>query len=670
MSHLDKHLLKHFLKKETWHEASELLDFQVNSKYKYYNKLNFFYFRKIFKKTTLLKKEEYFNTHIANNAFYGFTEEFFIEKYLVPKSGLGLRNYMFFSYPSTLLYYSIGLYLLKISSSFLLASKKDYLNSRYGGDLKYDTSNKLVITNDTTLYYNHYSQFQKDIQAEIKKSPYTVAIKLDIQNYFENISIPTLLQLLKKNVKKSELVKNKFDDDTIHLIDFYFEFINRGSLPQSDNNIISNFLGYLYLVFGDLEIEDLLKQIDRKRNIMDSFKVIRYVDDIYIFVSFLSPFPQDKKQLDIMNINSLELSTLLTKEGYKGAELKKIHSYKKTMEEFIFYFLDELSDRFYKILHLRFNTKTELFWLNNDDERKKLAGAVKNVSEDYIEIENDAGMSPLKKIKLIKKVISNLKKSNLDIYIKNRQTLKHILKYSFDKNVNNLLDNKKEAINILKQEIDTLDFNALNFYPQALILLLSKSKTRFDEFKQFLLNIDQLSTRNISLVLTVLCQLDFKDNNLIKKLGNSEIKQIVTRYKSIKVSSKIKSGYFDANLKKLKPLLNEISLIEQIRRRVYAEKIKNYSVALNHLLNEIQLICCLLEKNDIKKYDAKQVRSFLEREGFAIRIVNQIENLFDRRNNSPVSHSGSDSRFATNVDSYEYYNYKEFVKTVIKELLG
>ena len=185
-----------------------------------------------------------------------------------------------------------------------------------------------------------------------------------------------------------------------------------------------------------------------------------------------------------------------------------------------------------------------------------------------------------------------------------------------------------------------------------------------------MLNIDQLSTRNISLVLTVLCQLDFKDNNLIKKLGNSEIKQIVTRYKSIKVSSKIKSGYFDANLKKLKPLLNEISLIEQIRRRVYAEKIKNYSVALNHLLNEIQLICCLLEKNDIKKYDAKQVRSFLEREGFAIRIVNQIENLFDRRNNSPVSHSGSDSRFATNVDSYEYYNYKEFVKTVIKELLG
>lgn len=37
-------------------------------------------------------------------------------------------------------------------------------------------------------------------------------------------------------------------------------------------------------------------------------------------------------------------------------------------------------------------------------------------------------------------------------------------------------------------------------------------------------------------------------------------------------------------------------IIEQIRLRVFNEKIGSYSVALNHLLNEIHGICMLIDK--------------------------------------------------------------------------
>ena len=56
------------------------------------------------------------------------------------------------------------------------------------------------------------------------------------------------------------------------------------------------------------------------------------------------------------------------------------------------------------------------------------------------------------------------------------------------------------------------------------------------------------------------------------------------------------------------------NVIEQIRLRVLCEQKGEYSVALNHLLNEIQAICFVLdeEAKDASKYKEPAVMEFLK----------------------------------------------------------
>jgi len=76
-----------------------------------------------------------------------------------------------------------------------------------------------------------------------------------------------------------------FDAITKEQITFFFGFLANGGdgIPQSDNDILSNFIGYLYLAFGDLFIEDELR---KDNNIVDKYAIIRYVDDIHISITF------------------------------------------------------------------------------------------------------------------------------------------------------------------------------------------------------------------------------------------------------------------------------------------------------------------------------------------------------------------------------------------------
>ncbi|MCU0351327.1 MAG: hypothetical protein MUF43_10950, partial [Flavobacterium sp.] len=261
MSSLNNILFKYFLKYDIWKEAKKLLDFQIDSTFKSYNNLNFFYFRKI-KGTEKLETKGYFEQRIENNAFYGLVDEFFFHKYNTPKQGMGLRLYSFFSYPMLLLYYSIGIYLLKLTSQFILDNKKNFNLSRYGGNLKIDTSGNLIVNESSTLYRDHYFAFKKDIRLQILERDNKAVIKLDIQNYFDCISMSNLLDLIDKSVKPSEKTILNYDEHTIKTLKFYFNFLNSNTLPQGNNNLISGYIGFLYLFFGDLEIESILKDLN------------------------------------------------------------------------------------------------------------------------------------------------------------------------------------------------------------------------------------------------------------------------------------------------------------------------------------------------------------------------------------------------------------------------
>lgn len=92
----------HFIDFALWKEALKLLNFQIASKQKnrHFSTLSMYYYESLGKSVEELEKEDYFNDRVANDLFYGLEREYSIFQYVVPKAGLGLRNYKFLTYRS------------------------------------------------------------------------------------------------------------------------------------------------------------------------------------------------------------------------------------------------------------------------------------------------------------------------------------------------------------------------------------------------------------------------------------------------------------------------------------------------------------------------------------------------------------------------------------------
>lgn len=277
----------HFLSFSLWREALRLLNFQISQKQKnrHYNTLSMFYYEKLGANVSILEDENYYKQKVANSFFYGLEKEFAVLSYIVPKPGLGLRNFKFFTYPMRGLYYVVGLYLLKLSQEFLaeyFATKK-HIKSYYGAKLAFE-KDSLQLTPNNTYYQKYYKSFRNQIRKETKDEiSNKIIIKLDIENYFDEISIPKLLQLLSENIKPGIQADMCYDASTKEQIISFFHFLASGKsgIPQSDNDIISGFIGHLYMVFGDLFLDD---EINKDASIVDKHAIIRYLDDIYISI--------------------------------------------------------------------------------------------------------------------------------------------------------------------------------------------------------------------------------------------------------------------------------------------------------------------------------------------------------------------------------------------------
>lgn len=645
MTGLEKLQAGNFLTYELWCSAKELLDYQIKDKtsYKTYNTLNFFYFENIKNLTKKLNQKTYYKTRVANNLFYALEREFYFHKYTIPKIGIGLRNFTFFSYPMQQLMYAFGLYFLRVSQQLIFDLRTSKIKSFYGGDLKFNESTKkLVLNKNTTLYYSHYHNFKKELIKETKKSENKVFIRLDIQNYFDNISISQLLELIERDVKPSDLKIYNFDTSTKEQIEFFYRFLSNGmdNIPQSDNNIISNFISHLYLSFGDLIVEDSINELNKKYKIVNDYKIIRYVDDIYISIDF--------KEYDISESE-------YTEDIRNG---------------FIYQLLNKVADEFYKQLHLRFNGKAELFRINVKEEKEKLLDLIKKVSEDYPESESAKDITVSEKVNRILGLIDSIKTRDVsqvykDLSRQESETLKDV----YDKSVLGLLSITE---NVARLEAKFMDFNfdLLRVYPQPLIILIILCPKAKSGLENYLLSKIELTTFDRGLLIILLCQSNFSNKSLFNKLqANEQLKPIFQYMKFKKVIDNKNTGYYNVDVSKMKLLIKEVSFIEQIRQRVHSERQEHYSISLNHLLNEIQLACCILEGKDIKTYKEPDVEKFLVLNSVDNTTKRKISNLFIRRNNNPISHPGSDTRVAWAVEKSEYKNYKTSVATALEMII-
>lgn len=279
----------HFLTHEVWQDALKLLNAQVDGQEsnKHFKTLSMIYYKRLGKSIQQLATTDFFTKYVVNNLFYGLESEFAIYPYVVPKSGLGLRNYKFFTYPLRAVYDAIGLYLLKLSDEFLINyyRKNSNIRSFYGGGIYFE-KDRLVVTKNNIYFSSYYRSFRNEVRREIKSDgDKRVIIRIDIQNYYDEISIPILLEQFEKYYKDSEKARLKFDATTKEQIEFFFRFLanDRRGIPQADNSIISSIIGYLYLIFGDLLIDGELR---KDPEVLERFKIIRYVDDIYVSLKF------------------------------------------------------------------------------------------------------------------------------------------------------------------------------------------------------------------------------------------------------------------------------------------------------------------------------------------------------------------------------------------------
>jgi AbiA family abortive infection protein len=311
--------------------------------------------------------------------------------------------------------------------------------------------------------------------------------------------------------------------------------------------------------------------------------------------------------------------------------------------------------------------------LSRDNDKRDLLKNLKRVSSGY-EMpdydEDDKKTGPQDKVESIFRQLENLKKRALDPTFDERSDLDdEILKEVYDESVSNLLRSRRNLERI-KKIFDEFNFELVMAQPRAILIVLLADHDTPQRFSEFLLKKKELSSRDIYLVLNFLCQTEFKSLDLVKLLrDNSQMQEIMETFGKRSIATQC-PGYFSLEDNQILKLSKYQNIIEQIRLRVQCERRDEYSVSLNHLLNEVHAICYNLDVQAStipeKEYDANKAVAFLVSKRVPHNTCLKIRNLFDRRNKNPVSHP---DQMAWSVSKDEYFDYYAHVDTCLKHLL-
>lgn len=623
--------LGHFLEWEDWQQAVRLLKHQltVKQKNRHFNTMSMFYYERDQQKSKEVEDRDYFETKIASNLFYLLDEEFAVYPYLIPKSGLGLRNYKFLSYSLRVLYYAVSIYLLRISQDWLREYyRRQSLRSYYGGFVSYGDSNDLILTRRNIYFLDYYKKFKRDMRAELTRGDVEnrVILQLDVQNYYDSISVPKLLEWIYDFSKPQDRVEQSLDDTTREQIVDFFTYLMQGQqgIPQADNDIMSNFLGFLYLTKADVLLEDLCSEPHVKE-----VRIIRYLDDIAISLTLDENLPTSDRRRFVDKIAS------------------------------------EVADILYYELALKLNSKTELYWFNNERDRERFRASLKRVSPQHAIADSDEDPHTL--LSAIFRQVTQIGGSRLDPGFGAGIELE-ALKDVYDPRVQELLKAKSVRTQV-DQSFEDFDFDLVRLSPLPLIILITSSEETEKRYVAYQLAKTKLTTNDVNQMLIYLCQTEFKHQQIIGMLRQYDpMAAIIRMIESSSVDGQPTNSVFSRE--QLKKLAQMSSVVEQIRLRAISERLGTYSVSLNHLLNEIHAVCFELDtqSSQVTIYGQTEVLSFLHNK-VSLRYETKIRNLFSRRHINLVSHPNGIQSMGWAVSEQEYREYLVAAHDVMKKIL-
>jgi AbiA family abortive infection protein len=621
-----------------WREAIRLLNYQIELRgtNRTFNTLSMFYYERLDGVRDTIAGEDYFKESVANNVFYALESEFASMQYLLPKNDISHRKHLFMTYPLRVLYYAIGLYLVRSTEDFVAYVKNNVKNVHfyYGGKLHFKDG-CVVCNKKSVLYYNDYKAFRGRVRKYLAGDvDDRVVIRLDVQNYFNTVSVSRLLQMLSKSMKYSIQSSFKFGNAAQEEIASFFEYMlhsNHG-IPIADNDIIASFLGNLYLMFGDLGIDNVLRSHCHD---IESFEIVRYVDDIYVAVNFHGDIGVSDRVAKVRSI------------------------------------LAAIIDFFAEVLDLQFNSKSEVFWLARDEDRSELCRSLKRTSPDYHILDDDRE-APMAKVDNILKAIDDIKREGATLVSGDDKGLRgEILKDVFDPAVQQILKSPG-YLERLESVFSDFDFGLAYTASLEITTLIFCSEFCRERLRRFLLLRPGVTIRDTGLILRYLCSSEFSDAELKKKLAESRSLKSIMSIFDRKCYESEYPGYYKLHVQKCRELAKMPHAVEQIKRRVICERAGMYSVALNHLLNEVHSIaksCDPSADNEGNEYKADDVVRFCRTRGMPNEMVMAIRNLFDLRNMNVVSHPGHDGRAAAGISQSDYREWRIHVGNGLEFIL-
>lgn len=127
------------------------------------------------------------------------------------------------------------------------------------------------LENNDVSYKKQYNLFFKEVNK--LSSIYSHYIKVDIKDYFRYIDIDLMFNIIEKNT-------SNIHSFHIYLYKLLFSFCGKGRFPIVEN---STGLSYLATIVYLNEVDEKINEYFHNTLGLFSFRIIRYVDDLYIF---------------------------------------------------------------------------------------------------------------------------------------------------------------------------------------------------------------------------------------------------------------------------------------------------------------------------------------------------------------------------------------------------
>ena len=255
-----------------------------------------------------LQSQDFYDKYVSNGSFVNFPYVMFHTSHYMQKDDGSFRDAELLSPILFLILQALGKELSDL-----------YTDERPYNDSVYYAGN---FDDGSFFYKSEYDKFYKELNESIDS--YQYYIKTDISSFFSNINVNRLIQKLENKINADETLVSPVQ---LNAIKELLAYCGAGGFPLVESSVTSSFLATkVYLEQIDIELTDF---IEKRIACVDSVRLVRYVDDLYILLH--SP---DQYTFSDIHEASIEIrnkySSLLKEEGL--ALNTKKYSFRETNE--------------------------------------------------------------------------------------------------------------------------------------------------------------------------------------------------------------------------------------------------------------------------------------------------------------------------------------------------